>query len=112
MAPTRTKSRRVTPSAPPSRHPHPGGSVMHGKMPARDGGATLPSMRNPAALGLGIGGIMAGLGVYIALRALAFGGPPLTGTLGLDLAFAAFFIARGALQFRRWRLAQDRSPRQ
>jgi hypothetical protein len=54
---------------------------------------------------------MAALGVYIALRALAFGGPPLTGTLALDLAFAVFFIARGGLQYRRWRLAQERSAR-
>ncbi|MBK8250168.1 MAG: hypothetical protein IPK85_22670 [Gemmatimonadetes bacterium] len=62
-------------------------------------------------IGLGIGAIMAALGVYIALRALMFGGAPLTGTLGLDLAFAVFFIARGGLQYRRWRLAKERSDR-
>lgn len=55
---------------------------------------------------------MAGLGVYIALRALMAGGTPLTGSLGLDLAFAVFFIARGGLQYRRWRLAQEREKRQ
>lgn len=64
-----------------------------------------------SSLGLGIGAIMASLGAYIALRVLAFGGVPLTGTLALDLAFAVFFIARGALQYRRWRLAQERPPR-
>lgn len=62
-------------------------------------------------LGLGIGAIMAALGAYIALRALVFRETPLTGTLALDLAFAVFFIARGGLQYRRWRLAQERLPR-
>lgn len=62
-------------------------------------------------IGLGIGAVMASLGAYIALRVLAFGGTPLTGTLGLDLAFAVFFIARGGLQYRRWRLAKERSTR-
>ncbi|MBL8959739.1 MAG: hypothetical protein JNJ98_07800 [Gemmatimonadetes bacterium] len=62
-------------------------------------------------IGLGIGAVMAALGVYVALRALVFGGAPLTGTLGLDLGFAVFFIARGGLQYRRWRLAQERSTR-
>lgn len=65
-----------------------------------------------STLGLGIGAVMAALGVYIALRALVVGGAPLTGSLGLDLAFAVFFIARGGLQYRRWRLAQERANRQ
>jgi hypothetical protein len=64
-----------------------------------------------SSLGLGIGAIMAALGAYIALRVLALGETPLTGTLALDLAFAVFFIARGGLQYRRWRLAQERLPR-
>jgi hypothetical protein len=58
-------------------------------------------------IGLGIGAVMAGLGVYIGARVLMTSAPPLTGRTGLDLAFAVFFIARGGLQYRRWRLARD-----
>jgi hypothetical protein len=52
---------------------------------------------------------MAALGVFIALRLLVLDREPLTGTRGLDLAFAVFFVLRGALQYRRWRLARDRT---
>lgn len=61
-------------------------------------------------VGLAIGGVMAALGVFIALRVLVLGRPPVTGTFGLDIAFAVFFVLRGALQYRRWRLARDRIP--
>ncbi len=62
-----------------------------------------------ATLGLGIGAVMTALGIWIGLRALTTEDAPLTGSLGLDLAFAVFFIARGGLQYRRWRLARERS---
>lgn len=62
-----------------------------------------------ARFGLGIGAVMAALGVFLALRLLAFGAPPVTGQRWLDLAFAFFFVARGALQYRRWRQA-TRTP--
>ncbi len=71
----------------------------------------MPPQRPVAgAVGLGIGFIMAALGVFVGLRATLFQAPPLTGTLAMDLAFAVFFIARGGLQYRRWRLAKERSP--
>lgn len=60
-------------------------------------------------IGLGIGFIMAALGVFIGLRVTMFQDAPLTGTLAMDLAFAVFFIARGGLQYRRWRLAKERA---
>ena len=60
-------------------------------------------------VGLAIGAVMAGLGVFIALRLLVLHREPLTGTGVLDLAFAVFFVLRGALQYRRWRLARDRT---
>ncbi|MBC7895551.1 MAG: hypothetical protein H7066_09060 [Cytophagaceae bacterium] len=60
-------------------------------------------------VGLAIGAVMAGLGVFIALRLLVLEREPLTGTPALDLAFAAFFVLRGALQYRRWRLARERA---
>jgi hypothetical protein len=62
-----------------------------------------------ARVGLVIGAIMVALGVYIALRVLATGAPPLTGALWLDLAFGFFFVVRGALAYARWRRARDAS---
>jgi len=47
------------------------------------------------------------LGLYIGGRVLFTESPPLTGTLALDLAFAVFFIARGALAYARFRRAQQ-----
>jgi len=46
---------------------------------------------------------MVGVGVYVAVRALMFGAPPITGKMWLDLGFAFFFLVRGALHYRRWR---------
>jgi hypothetical protein len=60
-----------------------------------------------AGIGLGIGAVMAALGVFIAARLVVLGGAPLTGTWGLDLAFAVFFLVRGGLQYRRWRQARE-----
>ena len=61
------------------------------------------SQKATARVGLGIGAVMAGVGVYLAVRALVFAAPPLTGMVWLDLAFAFFFVVRGALQYARWR---------
>lgn len=58
-----------------------------------------------AGVGLVIGVAMAALGFYIALR-LAQGRPPLSGAFALDVAFAIFFLVRGAVQLRRWRGAR------
>lgn len=69
--------------------------------------ARLTSPHSP--VGLAIGGVMAALGVFLALRLFVLGREPVTGTLGLDLAFAVFFVLRGALQYRRWRLAKGRT---
>ena len=59
--------------------------------------------------GVIIAGVMTAMGVFIALRLLVLGRAPVTGTTGMDLAFALFFILRGAVQYRRWRLAQERA---
>lgn len=61
-----------------------------------------------AHVGLAIGAVMAALGAFLALRLLVFGAAPVTGQSWLDIAFAFFFVARGALQFRRWRQATER----
>ncbi len=67
-------------------------------------------MTSPAAarIGLAIGAVMAGLGIYIIARVLVFGAPSLTGRVWLDVAFAFFFVVRGALQYRRWRQSTRR----
>ncbi|MEP7384393.1 MAG: hypothetical protein ABI910_22135 [Gemmatimonadota bacterium] len=62
-----------------------------------------------ARIGLGIGGLMIAIGVFIGARSLLGSRAPLTGTLWLDLAFAFFFVARGALQLQRWQRARTRS---
>lgn len=66
-----------------------------------------PSTRSSATrAGLVIAGVMSLLGLYIGGRVLFTESPPLTGTFALDLAFAVFFIARGALAYARFRRAQ------
>ncbi len=72
---------------------------------------TSPYSASTAAIGLMIGGVMTGLGVWIAVRLLVMRTTPLTGTFALDLAFAVFFVARGLIQYRRWRLARDKVNR-
>ncbi|MBK6485643.1 MAG: hypothetical protein IPF98_01990 [Gemmatimonadetes bacterium] len=64
----------------------------------------MPSQTS-VRIGLGIGAVMIGLGLYIGARTLVGGTTPLTGTRWLDLAFAVFFVLRGALQVQRWRRA-------
>ena len=59
-----------------------------------------------ARVRFGIGAVMVALGVYVGVRVLATGAPPLTGKIWLDLAFAFFFIVRGGLQYQRWRRAK------
>ena len=54
-------------------------------------------------LGVAIGATMVGLGIFIIVRLLALGLPPLTGRLWLDLAFAALFLARGGMYLARAR---------
>jgi hypothetical protein len=56
-------------------------------------------------VGFTIGAVMIGLGLFIALR-LPLTGRSLTGKLWLDLAFAFFFVVRGALQIARFRKLQ------
>lgn len=55
------------------------------------------------SVGVAIAGVMAMLGIFIAGRLLLTGAAPLTGNRGLDAAFAVFFVARAALQYRRSR---------
>ena len=56
-----------------------------------------------AKIGLAIGTVMIGLGLFVAVRLAATGGRTLTGKLWLDLAFALFFVVRGAMYFSRFR---------
>ena len=55
----------------------------------------------PMKIGVGavISGIMFALGVFVAIRLLVRPGDPLTGAVAVDIAFALFFMARGALYF-------------
>jgi hypothetical protein len=55
-------------------------------------------------IGAVISAIMIVLGVFVAARLLVRPHNPLTGTVLLDIAFAMFFIARGALYF--WTMRQ------
>ena len=52
-------------------------------------------------LGLVIGAVMVGLGIFVIVRLLAMDLRPLTGRIWLDFAFAALFLLQGALFF--WR---------
>ena len=65
-------------------------------------------------IGSAISAVMIALGVFVAVRLLVRPANPLTGTVVLDIAFALFFIARGALFFwtmrRRARADADRGP--
>lgn len=56
------------------------------------------SARNWFLLALGV--VMVALGVYVALRPLMYAGQPITASRWLDMAFAAFFILRGAMNVR------------
>jgi hypothetical protein len=54
-------------------------------------------LRARVAFVLGI--VMIGLGIFVALRPL-WRAPPLTRSVLLDVAFAAFFVLRGTLNLR------------
>ena len=54
-------------------------------------------------IGLVIGAVMVGLGIFVIIRLLAMGLRPLTGRTWLDLAFAALFLLRGGMYFARAR---------
>lgn len=67
----------------------------------------MPSLTT-ARIGLAIAAVMIGIGMYLGTRA-GFGvQTPVTGSRGLDVAFAIFFVARGALQVQRWRKTRER----
>lgn len=52
-----------------------------------------------------LGAIQVGVGVFIALRPLTGSGAPITNSRVLDMAFAAFFLIRGAMHLRNARRA-------
>lgn len=54
-------------------------------------------------VGLLIGAVMIGLGLFVALRPFVTSERPLTGQLWLDLTFAFFFLARGGMYIARLR---------
>ncbi|MFN8669219.1 MAG: hypothetical protein U0164_18690 [Gemmatimonadaceae bacterium] len=62
-----------------------------------------PTPTRATSAGLVIAGVMTLLGLYVGGRVLFTESPPLTGTLALDLGFAVFFAARGALAYARFR---------
>lgn len=55
----------------------------------------------PMKLGVGavLSAIMFALGLFVAIRLLVRPVEPLTGAVAVDIAFALFFMARGALYF-------------
>ena len=64
---------------------------------------TIGSRGASARVGIGIGAVMVGLGVFIIARLLLAGRAPLTGKSWFDGAFGVFFIVRGVVQYGRWR---------
>ncbi len=56
-----------------------------------------------------LGVIMAGLGVLIIVRLIAFSGVPISPSIWLDLLFAAFFLFRGWTHLRLVTRARGRS---
>lgn len=54
-------------------------------------------------VGLVIGAVMVGLGIFVIIRLLAMELRPLTGRLWLDVAFAALFLLRGGMYLARAR---------
>jgi hypothetical protein len=58
----------------------------------------VSSTRSVLTLSLGV--IMFGLGVYVALRPLWTHNSVITGSRWLDMAFAAVFMLRGAMNVR------------
>lgn len=64
-------------------------------------------MRIKVILLLGV--IQVGVGVFIATRPLIGAGAPLTNSRLLDMAFAAYFLIRGAMNLRNALLAHRES---
>lgn len=54
-------------------------------------------------LGLVIGAVLVGLGIFVVVRLLAMELRPLTGRTWLDFAFAALFLLRGGMYLARAR---------
>ena len=54
-------------------------------------------------IGLVIGAVMMGLGIFVIVRLLAMELRPLTGRVWLDVAFAALFLLRGGMYLARAR---------
>ena len=46
-----------------------------------------------------VSAVMIALGLFLAVRLFVRPGQPLTSAVALDIAFAVFFLARGALYF-------------
>ena len=51
-----------------------------------------------------ISAVMIALGLFLAIRLLLRPGQPLTSAVALDIAFAVFFLGRGAIYF--WTVRQ------
>ena len=54
-------------------------------------------------IGLVIGAVMMGLGIFVIVRLLVMELRPLTGRVWLDVAFAALFLLRGGMYLARAR---------
>ena len=65
------------------------------------------TVRGKVVLGLGV--VMVLLGVWIAMRPLLPGAHPITPSRLLDVAFALFFVLRGAMNVRTGLRARARS---
>lgn len=59
---------------------------------------------------LALGAILIGIGVYLALRPLVGTGAPITSSRWLDMAFAVFFLIRGAMNVRTATRSPHRVP--
>lgn len=62
-----------------------------------------------STIGVVIGGVMVGLGIFVIVRLLAMELRPLTGRIWLDFGFAALFLLRGGMYLARAR--RDGPPR-
>ncbi len=51
-----------------------------------------------------VSAVMIALGLFLAIRLLVRPGQPLTSAVALDIAFAVFFLGRGAIYF--WTVRQ------
>lgn len=58
-----------------------------------------------------LGWVMVALGTYVALHPLWSHGKPVTMSIWLDMAFAALFLLRGAMNLRSVRRKAQSTPR-